>query len=97
MTANIDPAPGREVVPERELAFKRVKARRDFQGLLATYLVVNAFLVFVWWWGGAGYFWPGWVLAGWGIGLVLNFWEVYLRRPITEADLEREMRQHPLG
>ena len=26
-----------------------------------------------------------------GIGLVLNGWDVYLRRPITNADVEREI------
>ena len=97
MATNLDPVGGQHVDPERELAFKRLKARRDFQGHLATYLVVNAFLVFLWWTSGVGYFWPGLVMAGWGIGLVLNFWEVYLRRPITEGDLEKEMRQHPVG
>ena len=80
-----------------ELALKRVKAKRDFQGHLVVYLVVNAFLVLVWWWSGAGYFWPGWVLAGWGIGLVVNAWEAFFRRPITEADVQQEMRRSGLG
>ena len=30
-------------------------------------------------------------LVGWGIGLVLNAWDVYFRRPITEADVRREI------
>lgn len=76
-----------------ELALKRLKAKRDFQGHLVVYAVVNAFLVLVWWWSGAGYFWPGWVLAGWGIAVVIGFWENFVRRPITEADVEREMRR----
>lgn len=29
---------------------------------------------------------------GRGIGLALNAWDVYVRRPITEADVEREVR-----
>ena len=33
------------------------------------YVVINAFLIGVWAVTGAGYFWPGWVLAGWGVGL----------------------------
>jgi 2TM domain len=55
------------------------------------YVVVNAFLVLVWAVTGGGYFWPMWVMAGWGIGLVLHFWETFVRRPVTEADVDAEV------
>ena len=77
----------------RKLARERVEARRDFATHAVAYVVVNAFLVGVWALGGGGYFWPAWVMAGWGIGLVLNAWDVYGRRPITEADIDEEMRR----
>lgn len=77
----------------RELAIKRVRAKRDFSAHLIVYLVINSFLVVIWLLSGAGYFWPGWVLTGWGIGLVLNAWDVYGRKPITEADIEKEMQR----
>lgn len=77
----------------RDLAFKRVKARRDLSAHAVTYLVVNTFLIGVWFMSGGGYFWPAWVMGGWGIGLALNAWDVLFRRPITEADIEREMRR----
>ena len=79
----------------RRLARKRVQSKRDLSSHVVAYLVVNAFLVVVWWLSGQGYFWPVWVMAGWGIGLVLNVWEVYGRRPITEADIDKEMGQSP--
>ncbi len=84
---------------ERKQALKRVRAKRDLATHAVTYVVVNAFLVLVWWISGHdGYFWPIWVIGGWGIGLVLNAWEVYGRRPITEADIDREMRRgRPMG
>jgi hypothetical protein len=42
---------------------------------------------------GAGYFWPAWVLFGWGVGSLLNGWDVYFRRPVTERDIEQEMKR----
>ena len=67
--------------------------RRDFGAHVVTFVVVNAFLVFIWWFTGAGYFWPAWVLGGWGIGLVLHTWDTFLRRPVTDADVEAELHR----
>jgi len=80
-----------------EQARKRLQARRDFGANLIAYVVINAFLVGVWAMTGGGYFWPAWVIAGWGVGLVLHGWEVFVRRPITEADIEQEMRKARYG
>ena len=63
--------------------------------LHVAYVVVNAFLVVVWAITGAGYFWPVWVMAGWGIGVVLHAYNVFFARRITEDDIEREMQRHP--
>ena len=32
-------------------------------------------------------------MAGWGIGLALHGWGVYGERPITEAEIQREMER----
>jgi uncharacterized ion transporter superfamily protein YfcC len=74
-------------------ARKRVTDRRDFGSHVVVYLVVNAFLILVWAVTSAGYFWPAWVLGGWGIGLVLHAWEVFVRRPITDADVQAELQR----
>lgn len=76
---------------ERKAARKRLEKRRDFTTHVVAYVVVNAMLVGIWALTGGGYFWPIWVLLGWGVGLVLNAWDVFFRRPITEADVDREM------
>jgi hypothetical protein len=92
LTGPTNPSP-----TSRDLARKRLQAKREFTGNLVAYVVVNAFLIGIWAMSGAGYFWPGWVLAGWGLGLVLHGWEVYFRRPITEADIDAEVRRSGLA
>jgi hypothetical protein len=56
----------------RRQAVTRIKRRRAFWMLLLTYIVVNAFLILVWAFTGRGYFWPGWVLVGWGVGIAFS-------------------------
>jgi hypothetical protein len=82
-----------EMADERELVLRRLKKRREFQNHLVAFLVVNAAVWVIWTVSGGGYPWPAWLSALWGIGLTLNAWEVYVRRPITEADVERELRR----
>ena len=85
-----------QVDNEHEQALARLRKRRDFHAHLASYVVVNAAVWIIWATTGGGYPWPAWLSGLWAIGLVLNAWEVYLRRPITEADVEREIdRIHP--
>jgi hypothetical protein len=80
--------------PVRERIRKRLQDRRDFGSHLVAYVVINTFLVLMWALTGAGYFWPAWVIAGWGAGLVLHAWDTFLRRPVTEADIDAELRRH---
>jgi hypothetical protein len=75
-------------------ARKRVTERREYGTHVVAYVVVNASLVLIWALTGAGYFWPAWVLGAWGIGLVLHGWETFIRRPVTDADVERELQRH---
>ena len=62
-------------------------------------MLINAFLVVIW----AvidthGFFWPVFPTAGWGIGVVMNAWDVYWWHPITETDIQREIgREHRQG
>lgn len=74
----------------REQAIASLKKKRDFRTHLLMYVLVNAFLIGIWAISGADFFWPAFVLGGWGIGLVANAWDVYGRRPITESEISRE-------
>lgn len=75
----------------RDVAIKRITAKREFWGHVLTYVLVNLLLVAIWALSGRGYFWPGWSMAGWGIGLAFHAWSVYFERPISEEAIRREM------
>ena len=77
----------------REEAIKRLKKRRDFGVHLFVYCLVNGFIVVIWAMTNVhGFFWPIFPILGWGIGLVLNAWDVYRREGFTEAQISREER-----
>jgi hypothetical protein len=76
-----------------EQARSRAIQKRKFLGDLMAYLVINAFLVGIWAVSGFGSFWPGWVLAVWGVFLVLDAMKLIYRREVTEEDIQREMRR----
>jgi hypothetical protein len=80
----------------REEALRRLKKRRDFTGHLVAYVLINLVVWGIWlviglsshsWWP-----WPVFVTLGWGIGVAFNAWDVYGRRPITEDEVQQEMR-----
>ena len=76
----------------RDRAVAQLKKRRDFRGHLLVYLLVNTFIVVIWAVTDAhGFFWPVFPIVGWGIGVVMNAWDVYWRPRITEQAIQREM------
>ncbi len=46
--------------------------RQSFKTHLTFYLLVNALMIGIWAASGGGYFWPVWVILGWGIGLAAH-------------------------
>lgn len=76
----------------RERAIKQLKKRRDFRAHLLVYVLVNGFLVVVWsMTSPGGFFWPIFPIVGWGIGVVMNAWDVYLAEDFDESAIQREM------
>ncbi len=75
----------------REQAIRQWKKRRDFRVHLTIYLMVNAFLVTIWAMSGATFFWPVFVMVGWGIGLVANAFDAYSSDIPTEDEINRQM------
>jgi hypothetical protein len=81
-----------EVPQLRDRAITRLKKRRDFHAHLLVYVLVNAFLIVIWAMTSPdGFFWPVFPLVGWGIGVVMNAWDVYLASDFSEAEIQREI------
>ena len=78
---------------EREQAVRRLKKRRDFYNHLVAFTVINGAVWIVWALTGQGYPWPAWFTGLWAIGLVMNAYDVYLRRPIGETEIQREIER----
>jgi uncharacterized membrane protein len=79
------------VEQRRDQAIARLKQKREFLTHLFAYVVVNTFILVIWLFTGAGFFWPIFSILGWGIGLVFHAWDVYWRKPITEEQIRDEM------
>jgi hypothetical protein len=77
----------------REEAIKSLKKKQDLHAHVLVYVLVNALLWGIWALTDSGFAWPALVSLGWGIGLVMNVWEVYVRRPIGEAEVRREIER----
>jgi hypothetical protein len=84
--------PAAQDVRLRERALKQLKKRRDFMTHLLFYVMSNSFVVVLWFLTEAdGFFWPGVLMAFWGIGLVMNAWDVWHGDTFTEAQIAEEI------
>ena len=78
--------------PVRDRAIKQLKKRRDFMTHLLVYILVNSFIVVIWAiTNSGGFFWPVFPIVGWGIGLVMNAWDVWHPAEFDEEQIQREM------
>jgi len=81
--------------PRRDLAIKRIQEKRSFWVHAFTYLVVNAMIAVVWLAMGFSFYWPIFVIAGWGMGLAIHGFNVYRGNSYTEAQVQRELKRLP--
>jgi hypothetical protein len=75
----------------RDVAIKRLKAKRDFKMHLGAYLIVNAMLVAIWAMSHEGGFWPIWLIVFWGVGVAFHGWSAYFGQPFSEREIRREI------
>ncbi len=78
----------------REIAKKRIEARKGFRMHLLVYLLVNAFLIIIYWINTpGGYPWFVYPLCGWGIGLAAHALEtrnILSKKNVDDIDDEVE-------
>jgi hypothetical protein len=59
--------------------WQMAKARVGFRWSFASYFIVNAMLVVIWFFtsGTGSYFWPIWCMMGWGVGIAFQYFQAY--------------------
>jgi adenylate cyclase len=78
---------------DHHAAIERIEAKRAFGRHARLYVAVNLLLIAVWAITSRGYFWPIWPILGWGVGLGANYWGAFLRKPISDDEIRREMEK----
>ena len=74
----------------RAQAVVELRKRRELAGHLIAFVMVNTFVVIIWYASGAGFFWPVFPIFAWGIGIVFHVWDVFSPQP-TEAAVRATM------
>ena len=78
----------------RSQAIAVLKKRRDFRTHLLVYVLVNGAIVAIWAMTGRdGFFWPMFPIVFWGIGVVMNAWDVYVARDFSDEQIARQMQR----
>ncbi len=79
----------------RNQAVERIKRKRDFVGHVVLYVVVNAGLWVVWAVNGGHThdLWPAWVSGIWLVILLLDAYKVFKERPISDQQIDEEIRR----
>jgi len=77
----------------RNQAIGALKKRRDFRAHLLIYVLVNAAFVTIWATRSHGFFWPMFIMVFWGIGLIMNAWDVYVAQDFSEEKIQRQMHR----
>lgn len=69
--------------------FKTYRKNRFFTDF-SSYLSVNLLMVFIWWFTGRHYFWPGWLIGIWGIEVFGDMLNLFTW---SDKDFERWKRK----
>jgi hypothetical protein len=99
----VAPPPQGETEVLREEAIESLKRKRKCVENIVGYVTVNGVLWLIWALtdrtAGGGMPWPAWVSLIWGFVLAVEIWRAFaswpagLHQPITEDEIEHEMRR----
>ncbi|HEX8462630.1 MAG TPA: 2TM domain-containing protein [Segetibacter sp.] len=66
------------------------KKRAGFKAAASSYVIVNLFLIAIWYFtsGRNSYFWPIWSILGWGFGLAMSYVNAYHGTKLFSAEKE---------
>jgi len=78
-----------------DMLWQIAKKRAGFKSQLISYVLVNSFLVALWFFvtgydNGFRHFWPIWPILGWGIGLAFSYFGAYHNSSWMSAEKEYE-------
>lgn len=81
--------------------WRLARRRADFRKSFYSYIAINIFLWLLWWFsegyatGFNKYPWPVWVTLGWGLAIILQYYEAYYgtHKDITEKEFEKLKRK----
>ncbi|MCU0334753.1 MAG: 2TM domain-containing protein [Chitinophagaceae bacterium] len=77
--------------PQDQQLWEIARQRAAFKKNLVAYVLVNLFLVGVWYFSNGGnhrYFWPIWPILGWGLGLAIQYASAYHGNRLFSAEKE---------
>jgi len=80
----------------RNFAKKSLKKKQEFKQYLGVWAGVSILTSGIWLLTGTGYFWPGWVIFGMGIGAFFAGLDAYgksFNKQITDADIDAEVKR----
>jgi hypothetical protein len=83
--------------PARQQALDRLQSKRGLATTAVGFLGIVVVCVLIWLVSGRGFFWPVFPIIGLGIALAMQAWNVYGQKPISEDDIQREMRKERGG
>lgn len=68
------------------------KKRAAFKISLTTYLTINTLLIAIWYFtsGINSYFWPVWSILGWGLGVIMQYFNAYHGQELFSVEREYE-------
>jgi hypothetical protein len=79
----------------REYAVKSIKKKREAWQFLVVAVIVNIGLHILWFSSEPrGYYWPGWVLFGMGLGVITTFYDAFfkpVKLPISDEEIDAEV------